>query len=188
VPEVLSLVERLRRESELPLVLMTYLNPVVRAGLDVFAGRARAAGVDGIIVSDLPPDESPEVWSALDRSGLDTIVLVAPTTSPARLPMLAARSRGFLYCLARTGVTGRSAGEAGSLDERLAALRGLSRLPIAVGFGISSSEQARALRGKADAVVVGAAFMRSVSEDPEHGAAARVLALAQDLVEALDRD
>jgi tryptophan synthase alpha chain len=102
--------------------------------------------------------------------------------------MLAARSRGFLYCLARTGVTGRSAGDSGSLPDRIATLRGLSALPIAVGFGISSGDQARTLRGKADAVVVGAVLMRSVSEDPERGAAARVLALARDLVQALERD
>ena len=102
--------------------------------------------------------------------------------------MLAARSRGFLYCLARTGVTGRSAGDAGSLPDRLATLRGLSPLPIAVGFGISSGGQARALRGQADAVVVGAAFMRSVSEDPERGAAERVLGLASEIVQALERD
>jgi tryptophan synthase alpha chain len=186
VPQVLALVERVRRESEIPLVLMSYVNPILRSGLGAFATRARAAGVDGVLISDLPPDESPEVWSALDQAGLDTIMLVAPTTAPGRLPLLIARSRGFLYCLARTGVTGQSAGESGSLHERLATLRGLTPLPLAVGFGISSGEQARALRGKADAVVVGAAFMHCVSEDPEHGAAGRVLALAGDLTRALE--
>jgi tryptophan synthase alpha chain len=186
VPQVLALVERVRRESEIPIVLMTYVNPILRSGLGGFATRAHAAGVDGVLVSDLPPDESPEVWSALDEAGLDTIMLVAPTTAPGRLPRLIARSRGFLYCLARTGVTGQSAGDSGSLPERLAALREMTPLPIAVGFGISSAKQARALRGKADAVVVGAAFMRCVSEDPEHGAAGRVLALAGDLARALE--
>lgn len=186
VPEILALVERVRRESEIPLVLMTYVNPILRSGLGTFAARASAAGVDGVLISDLPPDESPEVWSALDEAGLDTIMLVAPTTAPGRLPLVIARSRGFLYCLARTGVTGQSAGESGSLPERLAALRGLTQLPIVVGFGISSGEQARALRGKADAVVVGAALMRRVSEDPERGAAGRVLALAGDLARALE--
>lgn len=186
VPQVLDLVERLRRESELPVVLMTYVNPILRAGIGTFAARARAAGVDGVLVSDLPPDESPEVWSALDEAGLDTIVLVAPTTAPARLPLLVARSRGFLYCLARTGVTGESAGESGGLPERLVELRGLTPLPIAVGFGISNPARARALRGKADAVVVGAALMRCVSADPEHEAPGRVLALANDIARALE--
>ena len=186
VPKVLALVERVRQESEIPIVLMTYANPVLRVGLASFAARARAAGVDGVLISDLPPDESPEVWSALDEAGLDTIMLVAPTTAPGRLPLLIARSRGFLYCLARTGVTGQSAGDPAALPERLAALRRMTPLPLAVGFGISSGEQARALRGKADAIVVGAAFMRCVSEGPEHGAAGRVLALAGDLARALE--
>jgi len=185
VPEVLGLVERLRRESELPVVLMTYANPILSAGIETFAVRSRAAGVDGVLVSDLPPDESPDVWRALDGAGLDTVMLVAPTTAPGRLPLLIGRSRGFLYCLARTGVTGRAAGETGPLPDRIAALRALTRLPIAVGFGISSPDQVRALRSVADAVVVGAAFMRCVSEDPGHGATGRVLALAGELVRAL---
>ena len=186
VPQVLALVERVRRESEVPVVLMTYVNPILHLGLATFAARARAVGVDGVLISDLPPDETPEAWAVLDEAELDTIMLVAPTTAPRRLPLLIARSRGFLYCLARTGVTGQSAGESGSLPERLAALRALTRLPLAVGFGISSEAEARALRGKADAVVVGAALMRRVTEDPEHGAAGRVLALAGELAGALE--
>ena len=185
VREALGLVERLRRESELPVVLMTYANPILRDGVAAFAAHARAAGVDGVLVSDLPPDEAPEVWEPLERAGLDTITLVAPTTEPDRLPLLIARCRGFLYCLARTGVTGQSAGESGELPERIAALRHLTTLPIAVGFGISTAERARALRGLCDAIVVGAAFMRRVAENPAHDAPARVLALATELERAL---
>jgi tryptophan synthase alpha chain len=185
VKETLELVRALRRKSELPVVIMTYANPVLRDGIASFARDARDAGVDGVIISDLPPDESPEVWRALDDAGLDTVILVAPTTDPARLPKLVARSRGFVYCLARTGVTGRGAGDAGALPERIAAIRRLTPLPIAVGFGIGTAADARALLGVADAVVVGAAFMRRVTEDPEHGAGERVLALARELVTAL---
>jgi tryptophan synthase alpha chain len=185
VKETLELVRALRRNSELPVVIMTYANPVLRDGIASFANEARDAGVDGVIISDLPPDESPETWRALDDAGLDTVTLVAPTTDSARLPKLVARSRGFVYCLARTGVTGRSAGDSGALPERIAALRRLTPLPIAVGFGIGNAAEARALRGVADAVVVGAAFMRRVTEDPEHGAGERVLALARELVTAL---
>jgi len=185
VREALGLVERLRRESELPVVLMTYANPILRDGVAAFAAHARAAGVDGVLVSDLPPDEAPEVWEPLERAGLDTITLVAPTTEPDRLPLLIARCRGFLYCLARTGVTGQSTGESGELPERIAALRHLTTLPIAVGFGISTAERARALRGLCDAIVVGAAFMRRVAENPAHDAPARVLALATELERAL---
>jgi len=182
---VLETVARFRAESPLPVVLMTYANPVVRAGVEAFAARAKAAGADGVIVSDLPPDEAPEWWAAFDRSGLDTVVLVAPTTDEARLPLLLARCRGFVYCLARTGVTGRGAGWSGSLPERVAGLRRHTALPVAVGFGISSGEDARRLRGVADAVIVGAAFMRRVAEDPAAGAVERVAALGSELGSAL---
>jgi tryptophan synthase alpha chain len=183
--EVLGLVARFRRSSERPVVLMTYSNPLLRHGIEPFARAAREAGVDGLILSDLPPEESPEVWAALDGAGLDTIVLVAPTTDAVRLPRLLDRARGFVYCLARTGVTGAGGGEAAALPERVAALRRLTPLPVAVGFGIAGAAGARALRGVADAVVVGAAFMRAVTEDPAHGAVHRVQTLADELLSAL---
>ncbi len=183
---VLDLVADFRRESSLPVVLMTYVNPILRFGLEAFGRRAPHAGVDGIIVTDLPPDESPETWDALARAGLDTITLIAPTTDEARLPALLARCRGFVYCLARTGVTGQGQGWSGSLPDRVAAIRAHTTLPVAVGFGISGPDDARRLRGVADAVAVGAAFMRRVAQDPEHGAAGRVVAFAGELVAALD--
>ncbi len=186
--DVLDLVAAFRREAETPVVIMTYSNPIMRGGVAAFAGSARASGVDGLIVSDLPPDESPEAWQAFDANALDTILLVAPTTDADRLPRLIERSRGFVYCLARTGVTGRSAGFAGSIPDRVAALRRLTTLPVAVGFGISNADDARALRGVVDAVVVGAAFMRAVTENPESGAAARVAALGETLAAALRAD
>ncbi len=195
VADVLTLVRGLRARHDTPLVVMTYANPVLRLGVERFAGEAHAAGVDGVIVSDLPPDESPEVWSALDRAGLDTVMLVAPTTDPARLPMLLERSRGFVYCLARTGVTGAGGGEGGGLPERVAALRARTALPVAIGFGISDARQARALAGVADAVIVGAAFMRAITAAiAPHGVAGAaadraatgaVLALARELDGAL---
>lgn len=183
--DVLGMVRRFRRSSERPVVLMTYANPVLRQGIASFAAAAREAGVDGLILSDLPPDESPEVWEALGPSGLDTIVLVAPTTDAGRLPLLLARARGFVYCLARTGVTGAGGGEAADLPQRIAALRRQTALPVAVGFGIAGAAGARALKGVADAVVVGAAFMRAVTEDPARGAAHRVQTLADELITAL---
>jgi tryptophan synthase alpha chain len=185
VPHVLDLVARFRRESELPLVLMTYFNPILRAGVEAFAAGARAAGVDGVLVSDLPPEETPEVWECFDLAGIDTVVLVAPTTDSRRLPRLVGRSRGFVYCLARTGVTGSSDGYSGPLPDRVAELRRHSTLPVAVGFGISGAGDARAMREVADAIVVGAAFMREVGRDLERGADTRVRALADQLVAAL---
>ena len=187
VPQMLALVAALRRESSLPVVVMTYANPVLRHGVDRFASDAHSSGIDGVLVSDLPPDESPEIWASLDRNGLDTIVLVAPTTDESRIPRLLERGRGFLYCLARTGVTGRSAGYSGSLPERVGSLRRLTPLPIAVGFGISSARDAAALDGVADAIVVGAAFMRAIAEDPAQGAVQRVLDLAGALSGALEQ-
>lgn len=182
---VLDLVRRFRAEAETPVVVMTYANPILVGGAATFAREARASGVDGLIVSDLPPDESPEVWDAFDAHGLDTVLLVAPTTDPARLPHLIARCRGFVYCLARTGVTGRAAGFAGSIPDRVAELRRHTALPVAVGFGISGAADARRLKGVADAVVVGAAFMRAVTEDPASGAVGRVAALAEEIAGAL---
>ncbi len=185
--EAFGVVRELRRDSRLPVVVMTYANPVVHAGAERFANEARDAGVDGVIVSDLPPDESPEIWTAFDHARLDTILLVAPTTAEERLPLLLERCRGFVYCLARTGVTGRAAGGwSGSLPERVAALRARGALPVAVGFGISNAEQARALCGVADAVIVGAAFMRAIAEDPRQGAVDRVVGWGRELIAALE--
>jgi len=183
--EVLDLVAALRRDTEVPVVVMTYANPVLAMGAATFAARARAAGVDGVLATDLPPDEADETWDALEAEGLDTITLVAPTTDLARLPVVLARCRGFVYCLSRTGVTGSGPGEAGRIDERIAAVRGRTALPVAVGFGISSGADARALRGVADAVVVGAAFARAIAANPESGVADRVERLAGELLAAL---
>ena len=186
VGDVLELVRGFRAHAETPVVIMTYANPIVRYGLERFAADAVAAGVDGVLVSDLPADESPEWWSVFDAAGIDTIALVAPTTPAGRLPAVLARCRGFVYCLSRTGVTGRSGGESGSLDERLGAVRAHTKLPVAIGFGIASADDARPLKGRVDAVVVGAAFMRAIAEDPERGGPERAAQLARAIVQALD--
>ena len=183
--ETLDLVARFRRESRVPVVAMTYFNPVYRMGVERFAARAREAGVDGVLVSDLPPEESPEAWRAFEAAGLDTVMLVAPTTADDRLESLLRRARGFVYCLSRTGVTGRAGGFSGSIPDRVAAIRRHTALPVAVGFGISDADGARALRGVADAIVVGAAFMRAVTVDPDRGARERVDALAREMAGAL---
>src|SRR5262249_17823150 len=164
---------------------MTYLNPILKPGIADFARAARDAGVDGVLVSDLPPDESPEVWQALDESGLATVTLVAPTTPAERLPLLVARARGFVYCLARTGVTGEGGGYAGSIEDRVRDVRARASLPIAVGLGIWTAEQARALRGVADGVVVGAALMREIARDPDAGVVPRVQTRLRELAGAL---
>lgn len=183
--EVLGLVRDIRARAPVPIVLMTYANPVLRYGAARFAHDARAAGADGVLMSDLPPEELPDVWGAMDTEGLDTVVLVAPTTDASRLPALIARARGFVYCLTRTGVTGGSAGEHGDLAARVAAVRQLTPLPVGVGFGIATPAQAAALSGVADAAVVGAALMRAAG-GPEAGAVERVVELGASLAQALE--
>jgi len=185
LPQVLEVVRDFRRASPLPIVLMTYANPVLRHGAAQFAADAAAAGVDGALISDLPPEEDPSLWRALDDAGIATIMLVAPTTGKERARVIAERSRGFLYCLARTGVTGGTAGESAPLPERIAELRPLTSLPIGVGFGIASGADARKLRGVADALIVGAAFMRLVAQDPAHGVTSRVGDFARELAAAI---
>jgi tryptophan synthase alpha chain len=182
----IDLVRAFRADGfETPVVLMTYANPILRLGLDTFSSQAASAGVDGVLVSDLPPDERSSMWRALETGGLDTVMLVAPTTSQDRLPMVLEHCSGFVYCLARTGVTGNAKGEAGDLVGRIAAIRAMCALPVAVGFGIATPDQAAALRGVADAVVVGAAFTRAIAHDPDRDVEPRVLELARSLGVAL---
>ena len=184
--EVLALVARYRADGgALPIIIMTYVNPILSRGLERFASDAHAAGVDAVLVTDLPADESPEVWQALDGAGLATVMLVAPTTPPERLPLVIARARGFVYCLSRTGVTGAGGGYAGSIEDRVRDVRHHTTLPVAVGFGIATGDQAHALRGVADAVVVGAALMREVARDPRAGVVERVSARVRELCTAL---
>jgi tryptophan synthase alpha chain len=185
LPVVLDLVQRFRAYSTLPLVLMTYANPVFRHGVERFANDARAAGIDGLIVSDLPPEECADAWDAFDAAGLDTVMLVAPTTPAARLPRLLARCRGFVYCLARTGVTGAGGGDAGALEERVAMLRAATPLPVAIGFGIGTPDRVRALDGHADALIVGAALMRAAREGMTSGGETRAVAQALELCGSL---
>ncbi|MEO6463240.1 MAG: tryptophan synthase subunit alpha, partial [Candidatus Eisenbacteria bacterium] len=142
--------------GDVPLVIMTYANPVLAYGVEAFARDAAVAGISGVILSDLPFEERPDVWDAMAAAGLDTIPLVAPTTSAARLPGLVARARGFVYCLSRTGVTGGGQAFAGELDGLVAAVRGLTDVPVAIGFGVDDAAKARFVAARADGVIVGA--------------------------------
>jgi len=161
---VLQLAARLRLKTDVPLVLFTYFNPILQAGLENFARDAATAGVDGVLVTDLTPEEADEYRAAIRSRGLDTIFLAAPTSTDARLSLIAAATTGFLYVISRTGVTGvRDA-----LPEDLPALvrraRVATRLPIAVGFGISLPTHVSVLGGIADAAVVGSAIVAQVEK------------------------
>ena len=159
---VLELTRDFRAAHDLPLVAMTYANPVLAYGAERFARDAAAAGLDGVIVSDLPPEERADVWAALAQAGLDTIPLVAPTTAAERLPRLLARASGFVYCVSRTGVTGDGRAFAAELDGLVEAVRSGTDLPIGIGFGVTDAEKARFVAARAEAVIVGAAIARVI--------------------------
>jgi tryptophan synthase alpha chain len=156
-------------------VLFTYLNPVLAYGAERFAEDSRGAGADGVLVLDLPPGEEPGWCSFIKGSGLDPIVLDSPNTSPARARDLAREADGFLYVISREGVTGTHAGAPGTLEERIATLRQITDLPLAVGFGVSTSRDVASIWKLAECAVVGSAFVdqlqRRSSRDRKDAAA-----------------
>lgn len=172
---VLELVREIRRTSELPIVLYTYMNPIYRFGFELFHREAEAAGVDGLLILDLPPDEDVRNSELSQTTGLKRIRLIAPTTPPERIAELTANASGFIYYVSREGVTGEQTSVAASLGERVAEIRKTTSLPIAVGFGISNPEHVREVAEHADAVVVGSAIVKRIAE---HGG-------SPDLVEKL---
>lgn len=153
----LALIERAALTR--PVVVFSYLNPILRYGLDRFLQDADALGVAGVLLTDLPAGSDPGVESALQQSPLDLIRLVAPTTRPDRLAASVAGAQGFVYLVARLGVTGATAALAEGLADSIARVRRATALPVAVGFGISTPAQARTVAGQADGVVVGSALV-----------------------------
>jgi tryptophan synthase alpha chain len=180
---ILDLCAALRTQGGPPIVLFTYYNPIHRLGTAAFAARAAAAGVDGVLVTDLPPEEGAELHGVLAGHGLDRIGLVAPTSTEARIDSVAAATSGFLYYISRTGVTGERAQLPPGLEHQVDGVRRRAgSLPIAVGFGISRPEQVAAVSRFADGVVVGSALVRAVEDAA--GAAdlpARIEALCRTL-------
>ena len=164
VTRILELVRDLRSEVEVPLVLLTYYNPILAFGLAPFARAAAAAGVDGVIVADLPPEEAAPFAAAAGPADGDLIHLVAPTSTPARMRLIARRSRGFVYFVSLTGVTGVRTALAPDLERQLRLLRSVTTQPICVGFGISTPEHAAAVGRHADGVIVGSAVVSLVEK------------------------
>lgn len=163
--EVLEMARELRRFSRIPIVLFSYYNPILAYGVDRFYADARSADVDGLLVVDLPPEESAEMTSAWAGNELALIRLVAPTTPPERMTAIAEKASGFLYLVSMTGVTGSRGLDLGEVSGVVAPLRSRSRgIPICVGFGISTPDQVRAVSGLADGVVVGSAFERLIED------------------------
>jgi tryptophan synthase alpha chain len=162
VPRILELVAEVRRDCDVPIVLMSYVNPIHRFGLARFPEAARAAGVDGVILSDCPPEEMTDFLDGCRAAGVSPILLVAPTSPARRIALIGARSGGYIYYVSLRGVTGARAELPPGLAEGIRRIRSVTDKPIAVGFGISTPAQARAVAAHADAVIVGSALVARI--------------------------
>ncbi|MDR5867008.1 tryptophan synthase subunit alpha [Halomonas koreensis] len=187
--DLLEMVREFRREdAETPVVLMGYLNPVERMGLEAFADQAREVGVDGVLLVDLPPEEADLMGPVLKERGLASIFLVAPTTSSARAATICAHGEGYLYYVALKGVTGGAAADAADVAEHLAPLREQTDLPLCVGFGIRDGASAAEIGRVADGVIVGSALVNRIADNAERPEAipAALEAVLGEMRQALD--
>jgi tryptophan synthase alpha chain len=182
LPRVLELVREMRGEVAVPLVFLTYYNPVLAFGLKAFCRTAVEAGIDGVIVADLPPEEAEPLRAEAAPAGLDLIHLVAPTSTPERMRRIARASQGFIYMVSLTGVTGERAALAPELAQQLRALRAITTKPVCVGFGIGTPGQAAEVGRVADGVIVGSAIVRLVEQ---HGSSADLLPRVGDFIASL---
>jgi tryptophan synthase alpha chain len=173
--EVLDTVARARKQIDVPIILFSYYNPLLQFGLKRLAEAARNAGIDGVLVTDLTPEESGEFEAELRAHGLDMIFLIAPTSTDERLKLVAEHASGFIYAVSRAGVTGTRSTMSAEAEKLVTRMRQFSTLPIAVGFGISNAAQVRDVHRYADAVVVGSAIVAEMER----------LAGASDLVERI---
>ncbi|MFN6976969.1 MAG: tryptophan synthase subunit alpha, partial [Gemmobacter sp.] len=167
-----------------PVVLMGYYNPIYSRGVDRFLGEAKAAGIDGLIVVDLPPEEDAELCLPAQAAGLNFIRLATPTTDDARLPVVLRNTSGFVYYVSITGITGAAPAQAGDVGPEVARIKAQTDLPVIVGFGITTPEAAEAIAGVADGCVVGSAIVRLIGEGQGVDA---VLAFVRSLAEGAHR-
>ena len=163
--DILDMIESLRKISEIPIVLFGYYNPIFIYGNERFAKRAKEVGVDGILVVDLPPEESAELRRYTDRSGIDFISLIAPTTSTERIEKISRDATGFLYYISITGVTGTVKPRVLDIKRDVERIRKITTLPLVVGFGISTPQQVGEIAPYVDGVVIGSAFVRLIEEN-----------------------
>lgn len=163
-PKTFDLVKKVRGRTDVPLVLMTYFNPVQKFGLDRFAKEAAAAGANGVIMTDLPPEEA-TAWKAVaDAEGLDTIFLIAPTSTDDRIRRVAEIASGFIYCVSRTGVTGAQQDIQCEVSDLISKVRAATDTPVVIGFGVSSPDMVRKVAGWADGAVVGSAIVDLIAK------------------------
>jgi tryptophan synthase alpha chain len=184
--DILKLVADIRKKSDIPLILMTYYNPILKFGIEAFFKAAGTSGVDGLIIPDLPPEEGRNVLEQSRRSGVDWVLLSAPTTPMNRLKFLSQQTQGFLYYVTLTGITGASLKDLSEVRARLKMIRRMTNKPVAVGFGVSRPDQARALGKMADGVIVGSAIVRLIEQNSENPDLSSVVAvLVKELKKAL---
>ena len=164
VAGVLDIAAEIRRHSEIPLLLFTYMNPVLRYGLEALAREACGRGIDGCLLTDLSVEEAEPYTRAMRKAGLDTVFLAAPTSTTRRLELVAKYSSGFVYLVSRTGVTGERTTVSEAVGPLVSAMRKVTSLPLAVGFGISTADQVHSVGAIADAVVVGSAIVNQIAE------------------------
>jgi tryptophan synthase alpha chain len=179
---------RLFREKNdsTPVVLMGYANPVEHMGIAAFAERARASGVDGVLIVDYPPEESGAWIAALANAGIDPIFLLSPTSSQARIDLVARMARGYIYYVSLKGVTGAAHIDTADVEKMLARIRSRTSVPVGVGFGIRDGKTARAIARFADAVVVGSRLVEEIEKAPSGDAAARVRAVLAEFRAGVD--
>jgi tryptophan synthase alpha chain len=180
---VLAIATKIRETSQIPLLLFTYLNPALRYGFARLAADAKAAGIDGCLLTDVSVEEAGDYVKVMRDAGIDTVFLAAPTSTDHRLKLVAEYSSGFVYLVSRTGITGEQTTLSDSALPLIERMRALTDLPIAMGFGISTAEQVAAIAVHADAVVVGSAIVRQIGKDPA-GAEALMRDLAGPLRKA----
>jgi tryptophan synthase alpha chain len=186
VARVLEIAAEIRRRSQVPLLLFTYMNPLLRYGWEALARDAGARGIDGCLFTDLSVEEAEPYLCTIQNAGLDTVFLAAPTSTARRLELVARYSSGFVYLVSRTGVTGERATVSEAVGPLVSAMRKVTSLPLAVGFGISTPEQVRSVGEIADGVVVGSAFVRLIEQNAASSELpARLEALARDLAGGL---
>ena len=181
--EILETVSYVRKETGVPIVLFSYFNPLLQFGIEKLADQAKQSGVDGVLVTDLVPEEAAEFASLLRACDLDMIFLVAPTSTDERLQLVAERASGFIYAVSRAGVTGAREDMSAEAEKLVGRVRRFSDLPVAVGFGISSPEQVKDVWRYADAAVVGSAIVAEIERAPSPDEAiSRVEAFARRLM------
>jgi tryptophan synthase alpha chain len=163
--EILDLVKELRKHTDIPLALMTYYNPIFCFGEENFAKKAKAAGVDGLIVPDLPPEEAKPLMKLAQKNKLDVISFISPTTSRPRMKHIAGISRGFIYYVSLTGVTGVRAGLPVDIQRHIREIKKITQKPVCVGFGVSNASQVEKIYQIADGVIVGSAIIKKIKEN-----------------------